>query len=201
MSTENALRVEIGLDLVPAGAGDGRGLVDGVDAFFCHDCGSRKPGFYSGRCVRMQVGCAPSMPEERTDDLVGRRLALYAYLEPLLSGRRVLEIEARSGRGAVPAGESTQYLRSLGARVVTVDRDATVDDRFDVVRRPRGGGAGPPTGSVRRAAQAARRRAGALIVAAANADRGARRDAATASVTTSSTARWRRTSRTSRCWA
>src|SRR3954471_406121 len=84
----------------------------------------------------MQVGCAPGMPEERTDDLVGRRLALYAYLEPLLSGRRVLEIEARSGRGAVPAGESTQYLRSLGARVVTVDREATVDDRFDVVVVP-----------------------------------------------------------------
>ena len=76
------------------------------------------------------------MPEERTDDLIGRRLALYAYLEPLLSGRRVLEIEPGSGRGAAPAGESTQYLRSLGARVVTVDRDASLDDRFDVVIVP-----------------------------------------------------------------
>src|SRR3954447_8324979 len=84
----------------------------------------------------MQVGCGPGMPAERTDDLVGRRLALYAYLEPLLSGRRVLEIEARPGRGAVPAGESTQYLRSLRARGVTVDRDATGDHRFAVVVAP-----------------------------------------------------------------
>ena len=76
------------------------------------------------------------MPEDRTDDVVGRRLALYAYLESLLAGRRVLEIEARSGRAAAPTGESTQYLRSLGARVVTVDREATVDDRFDVVIVP-----------------------------------------------------------------
>ena len=54
------------------------------------------------------------MPEDRTDDLVGRRLALYAYLEPLLSGRRVLEILAGSARGTGgPAGESAQYLRSL----------------------------------------------------------------------------------------
>src|SRR4029079_17795867 len=84
----------------------------------------------------MQVGCAPGMPEDRTDDVVGRRLALYAYLEPLLSGRRGLEIEAAPGRVAGPAGESTQYLRSLGARVVNVDREATVDDRFDVVIVP-----------------------------------------------------------------
>src|SRR3982751_1514263 len=75
------------------------------------------------------------MPEDRTEDLIGRRLALYAYLEPLLSGRRVLEIHSGSGRGAMP-GESAQYLRSLGARVVSVDRDATVDDRFDVVIVP-----------------------------------------------------------------
>ena len=79
------------------------------------------------------------MPEDRTDDLVGRRLALYAYLEPLLSGRRVLEILAGSGRGTGgPAGESAQYLRSLGARVVSVDQNATVDDRFDVVLIPEG---------------------------------------------------------------
>jgi len=79
------------------------------------------------------------MPEDRTDDLVGRRLALYAYLEPLLSGRRVLEILAGSARGTGgPAGESAQYLRSLGARVVSVDQNATVDDRFDVVLIPEG---------------------------------------------------------------
>jgi predicted nucleic acid-binding Zn-ribbon protein len=111
------------------------------------------------------------MLEERTDDLIGRRLALYAYLEPLLSGRRVLEIEARQGRGAVPAGESTQYLRSLGARVVTVDRDATVDDRFDVVvvpeadelaRRPEA------FGTIRKLLV----EGGRAIIATSNADRG-----------------------------
>ena len=36
------------LDLVPAGAGNGRGLVDGVDAFFCHDCGFPKRAFIVG---------------------------------------------------------------------------------------------------------------------------------------------------------
>jgi len=71
------------------------------------------------------------MPEDRTDELVGRRLALYAYLEPLLSGRRVLEILAGSGRGTGgPASESAQYLRSLGARVVSVDMDTTTGLRF-----------------------------------------------------------------------
>jgi hypothetical protein len=117
------------------------------------------------------------MPEERTDDLVGRRLALYAYLEPLLSGRRVLEIEARSGRGAVPGGESTQYLRSLGARVVTVDRDATIDDRFDVVvvpeaeelaRRPEA------FGTLRKLLV----EGGRAIIATMNADRGGAKGAA-----------------------
>ena len=117
------------------------------------------------------------MPEERTDDLVGRRLALYAYLEPLLSGRRVLEIEARSGRGAAPAGESTQYLRSLGARVVTVDRDATIDDRFDVVvvpeadelaRRPEA------FGTLRKLLV----EGGRAIIATSNADRGGPKGAA-----------------------
>ena len=117
------------------------------------------------------------MPEERTDDLVGRRLALYAYLEPLLSGRRVLEIEARSGRGAVPSGESTQYLRSLGARVVTVDRDATIDDRFDVVvvpeadelaRRPEA------FGTLRKLLV----EGGRAIIATSNADRGGPKGAA-----------------------
>src|SRR6185436_12842923 len=92
----------------------------------------------------MQVGCAPGMPEQRTDDVLGRRMALYAYLEPLLSGRRVLEVQAGAGRGAGsaaggPAGDSAQYLRSLGARVVSVDGDVSrIDDRFDVVLVPEG---------------------------------------------------------------
>src|SRR5437762_13724201 len=92
----------------------------------------------------MQVGCA-GMQEERTDDLVGRRLALYAYLEPLLSGRRVLELRPPPGRGAADgSGEGAQYLRSLGARVVSVEGDPSrLGDRpdaekFDVVIVPEG---------------------------------------------------------------
>src|SRR5262245_10854389 len=75
------------------------------------------------------------MAEDRTDDLMGRRLALYSYLEPLLTGRRVLEINSGSLKSVAQA-ESAQYLRSLGARVVSVDLDASVDDRFDVVVVP-----------------------------------------------------------------
>jgi len=110
------------------------------------------------------------MPEERTDDLIGRRLALYAYLEPLLSGRRVLEIHSGPGRGAV-AGESAQYLRSLGARVVSVDRDASVDDRFDVVVVPEAEELASRPGAF-----ASLRKllvdGGRVIVAAANTERG-----------------------------
>ncbi len=110
------------------------------------------------------------MPEDRTEELIGRRLALYAYLEPLLSGRRVLEIHSGPGRGAV-AGESAQYLRSLGARVVSVDRDASVDDRFDVVIVPEAEELARRPGAF-----AALRKllvdGGRVIVAAANADRG-----------------------------
>jgi predicted nucleic acid-binding Zn-ribbon protein len=106
------------------------------------------------------------MPEERKDDLIGRRLALYAYLESLLSGRRVLEIQSGGG----PASESAQYLRSLGARVVSVDRDASVDDRFDVVLIPEGEELARRPGAF-----AALRRllndGGRIIVAAANAER------------------------------
>src|SRR3954466_2958079 len=110
------------------------------------------------------------MSEDRTEDLIGRRLALYAYLEPLLSGRRVLEIQSGAGRGAMP-GESAQYLRSLGARVVSVDRDASVDDRFDVVVVPEADELAHRPGAF-----AALRKllvdGGRTIAAAANADRG-----------------------------
>jgi len=116
------------------------------------------------------------MTQERTDDLVGRRLALYAYLEPLLSGRRVLEIRAPGARAAGPeaggAGDSAQYLRSLGARVVTVEGDASRvgDDRFDVVVVPEGELLANRGGAV-----AALRRllvdGGRVIIAATNADR------------------------------
>src|SRR5262245_57405890 len=112
------------------------------------------------------------MPEDRTDDTVGRRLALYAYLEPLLAGRRVLEIHSGAGRGGGGSGgESAQYLRSLGARVVSVDRDASVEDRFDVVIIPEGEELARRPGAF-----AALRKllldGGRVIIAAANVDRG-----------------------------
>src|SRR5262245_46436443 len=112
------------------------------------------------------------MSEDRNQDLVGRRLALYAYLEPLLSGRRVLEIRSAAGHGAADAGgEGAQFLRSLGARVVSVDGDARVDDKFDVVIVPEGEDLARRAGAV-----AALRRlmadGGRVIVAAPNADRG-----------------------------
>jgi hypothetical protein len=112
------------------------------------------------------------MPDDRMDDLIGRRLALYAYLEPLLTGRRVLEISSVIGRGAAHE-QSTQYLRALGARVVSVDRDASVqvDDRFDVVVIPEAEELARRTGAF-----AALRKllvdGGRVIVAAANVERG-----------------------------
>src|SRR5262245_27228285 len=54
---------------------------------------------------------------------LSRRLPLYAYLEPLLTGRRILEIGAGSGAGA-------EYLASRGAtRVVSIDTDGFAIDR------------------------------------------------------------------------
>jgi predicted nucleic acid-binding Zn-ribbon protein len=113
------------------------------------------------------------MPEDRTDDLLGRRLALYAYLEPLLSGRRVLEVRPSAGRSAAEAtADSAQYLRSLGARVVSVEGDpGRIDDRFDVVIVPQGDDLARRAGAV-----AALRRlltdGGRVIIAVANVDRG-----------------------------
>src|SRR5262245_8213470 len=80
------------------------------------------------------------MSEDRTDDQLGRRLALYTYLEPLLSGRKVLEIRATGGRPPVEvSSDSASYLRSLGARVVSVEGDAArIDDKFEVVIVPDG---------------------------------------------------------------
>src|SRR5438094_881136 len=119
----------------------------------------------------MQVGCA-GMPEERADDLVGRRLALYAYLEPLLSGRRVLELRPPPGRSAADGAEGTQYLRSLGARVISVEGDASrLEEKFDVVVVPEGEELARRAGAV-----AALRRllvdGGRVIIAVTNVDRG-----------------------------
>jgi predicted nucleic acid-binding Zn-ribbon protein len=112
------------------------------------------------------------MPEDRSADLVGRRLALYAYLEPLLSGRRVLELRPPPGRAAADGADGAQYLRSLGARVVSVEGDASrVDEKFDVIVVPEGEEIARRAGAV-----AALRRlladGGRLIVAVTNIDRG-----------------------------
>jgi chromosome segregation ATPase len=65
------------------------------------------------------------------EDVVSRRPSLYTYLEPLLAGRRVLEI-GKPGEGG------TDLLARLGvARVVTADGDlAAIRERFDVVLVP-----------------------------------------------------------------
>ena len=107
-------------------------------------------------------------------------MALYAYLEPLLSGRRVLEVQGgHAGPGRAggqtagsPAADSAQYLRSLGARVVSIDGDVSrVEDHFDVVVVPEGEEIARRPGAV-----ATLRKllvdGGRVIVAAANPDRG-----------------------------
>jgi chromosome segregation ATPase len=107
------------------------------------------------------------MPESA----LSRRLPLYAYLEPLLRGRRILEI----GRAK---DASTDYLVSLGAsRVVAAEGDlagveASGKDRFDVVLVPEG------EAFVRRPEVVASWQKlvadrGRLVVAVANPDRGA----------------------------
>jgi hypothetical protein len=93
-----------------------------------------------------------------------RRRSLYSYLEPIWSGRRVLEIGPGEGSG--------ELLRSLGAvKVVVSDGDlASINDRFDVVVVPEG------EVLVRRAGAVAACRklvatGGRLVVAAGNAER------------------------------
>lgn len=102
------------------------------------------------------------MPEEANPELRDRRQTLYAYLEPLWPGRRVLEV-GRPG--------AAELLRSLGAaEVVTADGDPRPGETFDVVVVPDGA-----AGVRRPGAVAALRRllrpGGRLVVAAANADR------------------------------
>src|SRR4029077_18202317 len=75
-----------------------------------------------------------SRPESRdssTLEVFNRRLPLYAYLEPLLLGRRVLEVGFGDGAGA-------DYLASRGASlVVAVDLDPSLVERARArYRRP-----------------------------------------------------------------
>src|SRR5450432_777204 len=63
------------------------------------------------------------MSEISAKEVFGRRLPLYAYLEPLMEGRRVLEIGAGLGAGAA-------YLAGHGAAaVVGVDTDVALVER------------------------------------------------------------------------
>ena len=105
-----------------------------------------------------------------SDPSLSRRRPLYAYLEPLLRGRRVLEI------GGVKDA-SAEFLVSLGAsRVVTSDGDlagleGSGKDRFDVVLVPEA------EAFIRRPEVVASWQKlvadrGRLVVAAANPDRG-----------------------------
>src|SRR5688572_11069548 len=103
------------------------------------------------------------MPEDSAPDTLSRRLALYAYLERLLANKRVLEIGKAAPEGA-------EYLRAIGARVVTVEGDASrIDERFDVVVVPEADAATSAAVVGWRRLLAER---GRLVVAAANPDRG-----------------------------
>src|SRR6185437_8943955 len=106
----------------------------------------------------------PAMGDVSSAEIRDRRRSLYAYLESIWSGRRVLEIG--------PGDGSAELLRSLGAvKVVVSDGDlGALNERFDVVVVPEGEALVRRPGAV-----AACRRlvatGGRLVVAAANAER------------------------------
>src|SRR4051812_10814914 len=63
------------------------------------------------------------MTEISTKEVFNRRLPLYTYLEPLLAGRRVLELGTGTGAGAA-------HLATHGAvAVVSVDTDEAAIER------------------------------------------------------------------------
>jgi hypothetical protein len=102
------------------------------------------------------------MSDEVSPELRDRRQSLYAFLEPLWHGKRVLEV-GRPG--------SAELLRSLGAsEVVTAEGESLSGESFDVIVVPDGA-----AGIRRPGAVAALRRllraGGRLVVAAPNADR------------------------------
>lgn len=102
------------------------------------------------------------MPEEANTELRDRRQTLYAYLEPLWPGRRVLEVGRAGG---------AELLRSMGAsEVVTTETDARPGDTFDVVVVPDGAAGVRRPGAIA-ALRKLLRPGGRLVVAAANADR------------------------------
>ena len=104
------------------------------------------------------------MPDLSSAEFRDRRRSLYAYLEPIWSGRRVLEIGPGEG--------SAELLMSLGAaRVVVSDGDlGAVNERFDVVVVPEGEALVRRSGAVA-ACRKLVAAGGRLIVAAGNAER------------------------------
>src|SRR4051812_12517987 len=115
----------------------------------------------------MQVGyiVQPAMPDLSTVESRDRRRSLYAFLEPIWAGRRVLEI------GPSIAG-TAELLKSLGAaRVVVSDGDlASLNERFDVVVVPEGEALVRRQGAVA-ACRKLVAAGGRLVVAASNAER------------------------------
>ena len=115
----------------------------------------------------MQVGyiVQPAMPDLSSSESRDRRRSLYAFLEPIWAGRRVLEI------GPNIAG-TAELLKSLGAaRVVVSDGDlASLNERFDVVVVPEGEALVRRPGAVA-ACRKLVAAGGRLVVAASNAER------------------------------
>lgn len=81
-------------------------------------------------------------------EAVSRRLAAYAYLAPLVTGRRVLEV--------APLAESAARLRALGAASVTTSMDAAGEARFDLVLLPAAAAFTAPTAWLARLAPGGR---------------------------------------------
>ena len=106
----------------------------------------------------------PDMGDLISAEIRDRRRSLYAYLEPVWVGRRVLEIGPGEG--------SAELLRSLGAaRVVVSDGDlGSIVERFDVVVVPEGEALVRRPGAVA-ACRKLVAMGGRLIVAATNAER------------------------------
>ncbi len=102
------------------------------------------------------------MPEEANPELRDRRLTLYAYLEPLWPGRRVLEV-GRPG--------AADFLRSLGAsQVITTEAEPAAGETFDVVVVADGAAHVRRPGAVA-AWRKLLRPGGRVVVAGGNADR------------------------------
>ena len=115
----------------------------------------------------MQVGyiVQPAMPDLSSAESRDRRRSLYAFLEPIWLGRRVLEIG--------PSIDGTaELLKSLGAaKVVVSDGDlASLTERFDVVVVPEGEALVRRPGAVA-ACRKLVAAGGRLVVAAGNAER------------------------------